>query len=79
MEDVFGDCHLKICLIYLDDLIIFSRTYEGHMDRLKKIFQRIREAGLKLAPKKCHFFREKVVYVGHTVSKNGIEPDPAKT
>ena len=79
MEDVFGDYHLKICLIYLDDLIIFSRTYEEHMDRLRKVFQRIREAGLKLAPKKCHFFREKVVYVGHTVSKNGIEPDPAKT
>ena len=49
------------------------------MDPLKKVFQRIREAGLKLALKKCHFFKEKVVYVGHTVSKNGIEPDHAKT
>ena len=76
MEDVFGDYHLKICFIYLDDLIIFSRTYEERMDRLSKVFQRIREAGLKLAPKKCHFFKEKVIYDGHTVSKNGTEPDP---
>ena len=79
MEDVFGDYHLKICLVYLDDLTIFSRTYEEHVDRLRKVFQGIREAGLKVAPTKCHFFKENVVYVGHTVSKNGTKPDPTKT
>ena len=68
-----------ICLIYLDDIIISSRTYEEHVDRLRKVFQRIHDAGLKLALKKCKLFKEKVVYVGHTIFCNGIEPDPAKT
>nr|KAG5714406.1 hypothetical protein BaRGS_006852 [Batillaria attramentaria] len=45
MENVLGDLHMKTCLIYLDDLIIFSRTYEEHLERLKKVFQRLSEAG----------------------------------
>ena len=48
MEDILGDYHLRICLIYLDDIIIFSRTYEEHVDRLRKVFQRIHDVGLKL-------------------------------
>lgn len=79
MEDILSDYNLKICHIYLDDVIVFSRTYEEHMDRLRKVFQRISEAGLKLATKKCNFFQGKVVYVGHTVFSDGIEPDPEKT
>nr|KAG5696066.1 hypothetical protein BaRGS_017178 [Batillaria attramentaria] len=61
MEDILGDFHMKICLIYLDDIIIFARTYEEHKERLQKVFQRLREAGLKLAPKKCHFLTCPVV------------------
>nr|KAG5707461.1 hypothetical protein BaRGS_011965 [Batillaria attramentaria] len=79
MENVLGDLHMKTCLIYLDDLIIFSRTYEEHLERLKKVFQRLSEAGLKLAAKKCHLFQERVIYVGHQVSADGIAPDPEKT
>jgi transposase InsO family protein len=79
MESVLGDLHLKACLIYLDDVIIFSRTYEEHVERLKQVFTRIREAGLKLAPKKCRLFQERVVYVGHQVSREGVAPDPDKT
>jgi hypothetical protein len=70
---------LKACLIYLDDVIIFSRTYEQHVERLKQVFTRIREAGLKLVPKKCRLFNERVVYVGHQVSREGVAPDPDKT
>nr|KAG5685189.1 hypothetical protein BaRGS_019900 [Batillaria attramentaria] len=46
MEDIFGEFNLKTCLIYLDDLIVFSRTYEEHMERLRKIFQRFQESGV---------------------------------
>jgi hypothetical protein len=79
MQDVLGDVHLKTCLIYLDDIIIFARTFEEHLERLEQIMQRINEAGLKLAPMKCRLFFERVVYVGHEVSKDGIAPDPEKT
>lgn len=69
---------MKICLIYLDDVIIFSCTFE-YVDRLTKVFQRIEEAGLKFAPTKFKLFHERVVYIGHTVFRNGIKTDPAKT
>ena len=78
MEECFFGLHLDICYIYLDDLIIFSKTFEEHMDRLTKIFQRLRDVNLKLSPKKCEFFKRKVRYVGHIVSSDGIEPDPQK-
>ena len=47
MEDILGDYHLRICLIYVDDIIIFSHTYEEHVDRLRKVFHRIHDTGLK--------------------------------
>lgn len=78
MEEMLGDLHLEICFIYLDDLIIFAKSYEEHLERLEMIFQRLRESGIKLSPKKCQLFRTKVKYVGHIVSERGIEPDPDK-
>lgn len=79
MEDCLGELNLNICFIFLDDIIIFSRTYEEHLDRLQQVFDKLRTAGLKLSPKKCNFFQERVRYVGHIVSNQGIETDPEKT
>ena len=62
----------------MDDLVVFSKTFEEHLDRLEKIFQRLREVDLKLAPKKCELFKPKVKYVGNIISENGIKPDPEK-
>jgi transposase InsO family protein len=78
MERCLEGLHLKMCLVYLDDLIIFSRTYEEHIERLDKVLRRIQECGLKLAPKKCAFFKRKVKYVGFIISEDGIETDPDK-
>jgi hypothetical protein len=78
METILQDLNLKICFVYLDDVIIFSDTYEEHLHRIDLVFQRLRETGLKLSPKKCSFFMPKVRYVGHVVSEHGIEPDPDK-
>jgi hypothetical protein len=79
MEECLGDLHLKICFIFLDDIIIFPRSYEDHMERLQHVFNRLRAAGLKLSPKKCNFLMGRMKYVGHIVSKDGIETDPYKT
>ena len=68
----------KICHIYLDDVIIATKTFEDHLEYLDRVFEKFKEAGMKLSPKKCHFFRKKVKYVGHIVSKDGIETDPDK-
>ena len=82
MEDCLGDLNAgehKICQIYLDDVIVVSKTYSEHIDRLKQVFNRFRQAGMKLSPQKCHLFRDKVRYVGHIVSSDGIATDPEKT
>ena len=78
MEECFGELHLKICFIYLDDLIIFSDSFEQHMERLELILLRLRQCGLKLSGKKCSFLQTKVKYIGHIVSSEGIETDPEK-
>lgn len=78
MEQCMGDLNLTICLVYIDDLIVFADNYEEHLDRLQRVFRRLRESNLKLSPKKCDFFRNKVTYVGHVVSADGIEADSTK-
>ena len=78
MEQCLGELHLSICFIYLDDIIIFSRTYEEHLERLCSVFQKLRETGIKLSPKKCSLLKTRVKYVGHIVSEKGIEPDNDK-
>ena len=66
------------CIVYLDDIIIFSDTKEEHLKRLEAVFQKLYTAGLKLKPSKCHFFREEIEYLGHVVSGKGISTNPKK-
>ena len=78
MQDVLGDLHLNGCVVYLDDIIIYSRTVEEHFQLLKEVFRRLRNAGLKLNAKKCHFFHDKIDVLGHVVSAEGIACDQKK-
>ena len=73
-----GDLNMKICAIYLDDLIIFSSSLEEHLERLDRVLNRLKECNLKLNPKKCMFLQTEVKYVGHIVSEKGIRADPEK-
>ena len=78
MESCLGELHLDWCIIYLDDIIIFSRTPDDHITRLEGVFEKLAEAGLKLKPSKCEFFRSSLKYLGYIVSKEGIATDPRK-
>ena len=78
MESCLGEMHLNWCIIYLDDIIVFSKDPTEHLKRLRGVFQKLREAGLKLKPSKCKFFKDRIAYLGHIVSKVGIETDPKK-
>ena len=78
MERCMGDMNLRDCLIYLDDVIIFSSTFEEHLDRLEAVFTRLQQNNLKLKASKCEFFKSRVTYLGHVVSDEGIETDPEK-
>ena len=79
MEVILGDLNYGSLLLYLDDILVFSSSFDEHLERLEVVFQRLRQHGLKLKPKKCHFFRRECNYLGHVVSANGIATDPAKT
>lgn len=79
MEKCMGDINLREVLVFLDDIIVFSKTLEEHETRLTNVLSRLRENGLKLSPEKCRFFQTSVRYLGHIVSRNGVETDPQKT
>ena len=78
METCLAEIHLKWCVIYLDDIIVFSKTPEECIERLRGVFEKLSAAGLRLKPSKCEFFKSGVTYLGHIVSKNSIETDPKK-
>ncbi|GFU78584.1 transposon Tf2-6 polyprotein [Trichonephila clavipes] len=67
-----------MCLCYLDDIIVFSETFEDHLIRLRLVLKCLQEAGLKLNSKKCLFAAQEVKILGHLVSSNGVRPDPDK-
>ena len=68
----------EIYLLYLDDVIVFSRDLETHLDRLNMVLDRLRHANLKLKPSKCCLLQRKVEFLGYKVSSGGIETDPKK-
>ena len=78
MESCLGDLHLNWCIIYLDDIIIFSKYPDDHIKKLEGVFEKLAQAGLKLKPSKCEFFKARLKYLGHIVSLEGIATDPAK-
>ena len=69
----------KFCSIYIDDIIVWSQTFEEHLNHLSQIFDRFKKENLKLKPTKCHFAKPDVLYLGHIISKDGIKVDPSKT
>ena len=73
MLNCLGELNLTYCLIYLDDVIVFSHTEEEHLERMRVIFDRLREHGLKLKPSKCEVFKTEINYLAHHVSKKGVQ------
>lgn len=78
MERCLGDLSQEICSIYIDDVVVFSSSFEEHLSRLGQVFDRLDQYGLKLNPKKCQFFRTKLKYLGYIVSEEGVQTDPDK-
>ena len=74
MQDYLGELNLNYCLIYLDDLVVYSRTLDDHLYHLCAVFNRFQEHNLKLKPSKCSFFQEEITYLGHRVSTEGVKP-----
>ncbi len=76
MECILAGMTGEECLIYIDDIVIFSQTFQEH---LKRVFQRLHTACLRLKPVKCKFARREMRYLGHIVSAEGVRTDHDKT
>ena len=79
MQCVLSGLTYEQCLFYLDDIVVFGGSFQQHLERLKTVFLHPKKAGMKLKPNKCHFTRSEVRYLGHVVSRGGIQADPEKT
>ncbi|GFU20887.1 retrovirus-related Pol polyprotein from transposon 297 [Trichonephila clavipes] len=72
MDNLLRHFKWTMCLCYLDDIIVFSETFEDHLIRLRLVLKCLQEAGLKLNSKKCLFAAQEVKILGHLVSSNGV-------
>lgn len=71
MDKILTGLSFRSTLCYLDDVLIFSETFDQHLADLQEVFDRFRSAGLKLSPGKCSFAQNKRVFLGHEISKRG--------
>lgn len=68
----------KICVVYLDDILIFSTSFQEHVNNIRSIFRKLREANLKIQINKCTFFSKETLYLGHLLTTDGVKPNPSK-
>ena len=78
MDGIMSDSLFNYILVYLDDLLIYSKTFDDHLAHLEKALERINHTGLKLNLEKCQLLQEKVEYLGHTISAEGISCQEGK-
>ncbi|GBG60186.1 hypothetical protein CBR_g3430 [Chara braunii] len=78
MNDIFKDILEEYVLIYLDDILVYSRTLEDHIRHLRDVLQRLRKHDFYAKLSKCHFAQRKVDFLGHHVSDQGLHMNDAK-
>lgn len=78
MEVVLSGLSFEMCLCYLDDVIIYSTSFDQHCERLRTVLSRFRQHNLRVKLSKCTFAAKQVRYLGHMISEEGVQPDPVK-
>ena len=76
LSDLKTDDGRDFAEVSIDDVLIFSETLEEHLQHIRLVLERLKKAGLKLKPAKCHFLRERVEYLGHLITPQGLKPNP---
>ena len=67
---------MKFCFVYKDDIVIFSKSLQEHLQHRKLIFEELEQYGLKIKLDKSEFLRKEVIYLGHIITADGIKPNP---
>ena len=75
-QDTFRSLQWETCLTYLDDILIFGRTFTEHLQRLQQVFDRLQSVSFTLKPDKCHFLKKEIEYLGHIITPQGVMPNP---
>lgn len=78
MDMAFSNLMYQFVLVYLDDIIVYSKKAADHLGHLRQVFERCREFGISLSPKKCAFSVHESKLLGYVVSKQGIIVDPKR-
>ena len=76
MEKVLSKMNWRECLVYIDDVLVWSATFNAHINKLQRIFTTFRAAGLSLKTSKCQILCREVKYLGHMLGTNGLSMDP---
>ena len=71
--NILDELQINWCLIYLNNIIVFSKTPKEHLIQLRAVFQKLKEVELKLNPSMCEFFKRSLTYLGHKILEKGIE------
>ncbi|XP_073808802.1 adenosylhomocysteinase isoform X1 [Danio rerio] len=78
MEQVLRDLKNKCCMVYIDDIIVYSPDVQTHLNHLEQVFHSLHKAGLTLNLKKCKFICASLDYLGHTISADGVNVNSDK-
>ena len=78
MNKLFSGVGWNFVFVYLDDILIVSKSFEEHLQHVEKVLRQLEEVGLKLRPKKCCFAQTRIEYLGHTLSPQGVQPNDGK-
>lgn len=78
MDNVLKEYLHKFCFVYMDDVVVFSKSLQEHINHLKLIFQKIKEFNLKIELDKCEFLSKNVEFLGHVITPEGVSPNPSK-
>src|ERR1700752_5222654 len=78
IDRVYQDIAWKFVVVYLDHTIVYSKSFDEHLEHLREIFIRIRQASLRLNLEKCNFWMQSLPFLGHIVTSIGISPNPQK-
>ena len=78
MCTLLADLSFEEVISYLDDVLIYSKTFNAHLATLRHVFSRFREANLKLSPEKCKWFQKQTEFLGYLITENGVRTHPDK-
>lgn len=78
MQSILAPYLWLFCLVYIDDIVVYSKSYEEHIDHLDKVLEAVENAGITLSPSKCHFFYSSIILLGHKVSRLGLSTHAEK-